>query len=126
MAKERQYDPLKERAKFVADALWERAQKVADVLAPEVPYDQEEWPPFYQWMLLERVAMQLSPEAWDDPNAIRDLMALRKQFAPALPVDPLAVAAEYRERERRGLPDPSISPQSPEWDAQLRRLTRGA
>lgn len=120
------YDPLRERAKVLADALFERAKAIADVLAPDVPYDQEEAPTELQWLLLERVAMNLSPEAWDNFDAIMDLYHLRKKFAPVLADPSLPVLARYRRQLNNHLPDPSITPQSPEWERQQRRLMRGS
>lgn len=118
------YDPLKERAKLVADQLWERAVAVAKVLAPDVPADQEPLPEWDQWMVLERVAMQLSPAAWNDANAIEDLFKLRKLFAPQMAEEWMPIAAKYRRKEQAGLPDPAVSPASPEFEKNMRRLSR--
>lgn len=119
------YDPLKERAKLISDVLWERAKNIAKVLAPDVPADQQELDPKDQWMLLERVAINLSPEAWDDPNAIRDLYQLRKQFAPQLAFPWLLDAASYRQKEKSLVPRADISPASPEFEKLKRRLSHG-
>lgn len=118
------YDPLKDRAKEVADILWERAMAIAKVLAPDVPNDVEEIDPFDQWLLLETVASKLSPAYWDSPAAITDLYKLRQQFAPHLAQDWLPAAAKFRKQEQAGLPDPAITPENPEFAKNQRRLAR--
>lgn len=118
------YDPLKERAKSLSDTLWERARNIAKVLAPDVPADAEQLDPKMQWMVLESIAVNLSPEAWDDPEAINDLYKLRKQFAPQLAFDWLPAAAAYRKKVRSTLPRPEITPANPEYAAMMRRLKR--
>lgn len=89
------YDPLKVRAKALSDQLWERAMEIARVLAPDVPVDHVELDERQQWILLERVALNLSPFVWDDPDAIRDLYMLRKKFIPKA-ADPSLL--EYAQR----------------------------
>ena len=116
------YDPLRERAKLLADLLWERAKKLADLLAPEHPVDQEPIDEMDQWLLLEQVALTLSPLHWDRPDAIMDLYQLRRKFMPERNHDALKVAAQYQEKQRKMLPDPSVTPQSPEWEQKQRRL----
>lgn len=118
------YDPLKERSKYLADVLWERARDIAKILAPDVPADSQELSPFVQWMLLEKVAINFSPAAWDNPEAINDLYKLRKQFAPDLAHEWLPAAARYQQKLKGALPNPEVTPQSPEWKKQQRRLAR--
>ncbi len=116
------YDPLRERAKLLSDLLWERAKRIADLLAPEHPVDQEPIDEMDQWLLLEQVALSLSPLHWDRPDAIMDLYNLRKKFMPERDHDALKAAATYQEKQRKMLPDPSVTPQSPEWERKQARL----
>jgi hypothetical protein len=118
------FDPLKERAQWMANTVWERAKAIAQVLAPQNPVDQEEMPPYMQWLLLEKVAINLSPAAWDDPEAIKDLYDLRKQFAPALAHDWMPVMARYRKTEQAHIPDPTVTPASPDFEKMKQRLKR--
>lgn len=122
-AKRPSYDPIETRAKWLADALWESAMKIANVLAPQNPVGQQELPPFDQWVLLETVAMNLSPGYWDEPSAIEDLYKLRTQFLPPKEKwEWLQVLARERVKESKGLPDPSITPQNPEFRKRLGKV----
>lgn len=116
------YDPINERADILADLLWERARRIADVLAPEVPYDQEPMDDEDVWLLLETVALNLSPAVWDNPNAIEDLIRLRKKFAPQLIRPELTEIAKYRRKTERLIPDPKVTPQSEEFAKMMRRI----
>lgn len=118
------YDPLRDRAKLLSDLLWERSKKLADVLAPDEPSDQEPLSDHEAWMILEHAAISVSPMTWDDPDALTDLLRLRKMFAPELASDRLKLRASQVRKERDMLPDPSITPQSPEWEKRIRRLNR--
>lgn len=118
------YDPLKERARWLANTLYERAKKIAEVMAPDVPSDMEEIPEDMQWRVLELVSTQLSPEFWDDPDAILDLYKLRKRFAPTLADERLPLIADFKRKERAMLPDPDITPESPEFEKQMARMKR--
>lgn len=118
-------NPLDRRAKLIADKLYERAKKLADALAPERPTDTEELPEDVTWRILEDAATALSPAFWGEPDALHDLYRLRKQFTGV--EDPLLQIYERRARAAlRGVPDPSITPESPEWEKQRRRMKRGA
>lgn len=116
------YDPIMERARMVANELWERAVNISEVLAPDEPTDQEELPSREQWMLLETVAVNLSPNAWDDPDAVMDLYQLRRAFDPARDHEPLKQMSMAQRRLRKMLPDPKVSPANPEFATHQRRL----
>lgn len=118
------YDPIKERAKIVADRLWEKAVELANILAPDVPADHEQLPDEYQWMILERVAQSLSPQSWDDPDAILDLYRLRRKFAPMVAYEWLKDIAAEKRKLKRAMPRADITPENPEYDAIMRRLSR--
>ena len=115
--------PLYERAKLVADNLWERANAMADILAPDVPADAEELTEHEQYLILERASIAFSPAWWEDPDALDALYAYRKKFAGRESPELKAYATLQRERQRH-MPDASITPQSPEWEAQRRRMRR--
>lgn len=112
------YDPLQQGAKMLADHLFEGASKLADILAPDRPADTEELPPQMQWAILERAALIVGPHMWEDPDAIEDLLRLRKEFIPALAERTayLKSIARLRRVEKQGLPDLNITPASPEWE----------
>lgn len=122
-AKRTQYDPINDRAKLVADTMYERAKLIANAIAPDVPADSEPLDDFQTWMILESVAMNLSPVAWDEPDAIADLIRLRKQFGGGmLDTERLKAFKRLQETDARMIPDPDITPQSPEWKEQQKRL----
>jgi hypothetical protein len=121
-AKPPSYDPMKTQAKLLADRMWEDAKKIANVLAPDSPTDQQELDPKDQWMVLELVASSVSPLYWDKPEAIRDLYRLRKMFVPNANSDYLKIVAQKVAKQTKSLPDPNITPESPEFDKARRRL----
>lgn len=114
--------PLEERAKMLADHLWERAKIVGQALYPERPGATEALSAVEQWEILEEVAMQLSPMYWDRPDAIRELYRLRKEFSPGTAFESLLAYARARETVERVTPDPSLTPESPEFKKMARRL----
>lgn len=119
------YNPIRERAKVVADELFERAMKVAQWSSPDAPDDQEALPDDQLWGFLELVAVELSPAYWDDPDALDELYRLRGEFAPDAPRDdlpPLAKAARVAQRNR---PDVSITPANPDYERMVQRVTTG-
>ena len=107
-----QYDPIKQRAKMVADLLWERAMEIANILAPDVPADHEVLPDDIQWEILEKAASSLSPAAWDDPDAILDLYRLRKKFYPELAYPWLVDHARRMRSVQRATPKSEETPQN--------------
>ncbi|MBA2708301.1 MAG: hypothetical protein H0U59_10920 [Gemmatimonadaceae bacterium] len=115
------YDPLYEDAKALADQLWEEAQDLAEVLAPNAPADAEELDPVDQWQILESAAAAFSPGYWDDPDAIEDLFELRKRFQGRESSELKTLAKVAREKQR-AMPDPSISPASPEFEKMRKRV----
>jgi hypothetical protein len=121
-----QYDPIQKMAKQLSDIMWTRAKDLAQVLAPEHPHDQEPLSDFESWMLLERVAMAVSPNVWDDPNALSDLYKLRGQFLPSAPRDHLKLLAKQAKQEEDALPDAMITPADPEFDKRQKRIARMA
>lgn len=114
-------DPLYDRSKFVADVLWERAVELARVMAPEVPADSEALPEYDQWQILEAAAAAFSPGYWDDPEALEDLYRYRKQYLGTEDEQLKALAGVAKERAK-ALPDPSITPQNPEFERIAKRL----
>lgn len=118
------HDPMQHRAKLLSDLLWERAKDLAGVLAPDEPADQEQLSDREAWMILEHAAISMSPMTWDDPDALTDLLRLRRMFAPELASERLNARASQVRKERAMLPDPSITPQSPEWEKRIRRMKR--
>lgn len=114
-------DPLYDRAKHVADILFERAMNLAKVFAPEVPADTEQLDEYDQWNILEATAAAFSPGYWDDPDALDDLYRLRKQFMGV--EDPqLKALSKVAKVKRRYMPDPSITPENPEFERMKRRM----
>lgn len=118
------FDPLREQAKLVADELWERAKKIAKVLAPEVPTDMEPMEDSDMWLFLETFALRMAPEFWEDPEMINDLYRLRGQFAPRVPREHLKEIERAVRVSQRALPDVEISPASPEYDDMMNRMKR--
>lgn len=118
------WNPMEELSTALEYRVWEASKIIADQLAPDEPADMEPLEDHDQWMLLEHVALNLSPQAWDDPNAINALYDLRKRFAPALATPDLKVLAHLKKTEKGLLPDPSVTPESPEWTKQKNRLAR--
>lgn len=114
-------EPLRDRAKFLADVLYERAKNLAETLAPEVPADAEPLDPYDQWNILEAAAAAFSPAYWDEPEALDDLYKLRKQFMGVDDEQLKALAKEAKQR-KRFTPDLSITPASPEFAKQARRM----
>lgn len=108
-------NPIYNRAKILADIIYERAKNLAEALAPEHPADTEEIPEIDQFLILQRAAVYLTPEWWDNPDALEDLYKLRKKF---LDLDDkwLHEKAKELRKEREALPSPRITPQSAEWD----------
>lgn len=120
------YDPLSRRAKLLSDLLWERAKKLAAVIAPDEPTDQEPLTDHETWVVLETVATTLSPMLWDDPEALDDLYRLRRMFIPQLANESLKIRARLVRKEKSMLPDPSITPENPEFEKRMARLKRSA
>lgn len=124
--KQPDYDPLARRAKFLSDLLWERAKKLAAVLAPDEPADQEALSDHESWMVLETVATTLNPMLWDDPDALDDLYRLRRMFMPDIASDRLKIRSRVLRKEQSMLPDPSITPESPAFQKRIDRLKRAS
>lgn len=128
--KKAEYDPLRHGAKTLADQIWEAAKALADTLAPEQPTDTEPLDDMTQWLILETLAIGtpgtpgMSPEFWDDPDAIDDYHRLLGLFAPDVPRDYLKPIAKAKRASQRALPDVSITPESPEYEAMMRRMKR--
>ncbi|GIW17448.1 MAG: hypothetical protein KatS3mg064_0605 [Tepidiforma sp.] len=116
------YDPLRQRAKLASDLLWERARRLADIIAPAEPMDEEPLTDRESWMILEAAALTFSPWTWEDPEALEDLYRLRKQFAPGAAKESLRERAKLLRRDQAMLPDPAITPQNPEFERRMRRL----
>lgn len=115
-----QPNPISDLAKVVADELWERAVAIADTITGEVPVDQTELDDETTWLILEHVALELSPSFWtDQPSAIHDLYNLRKKFAPALADENLKVLAQAYDTRKKALPDPMVSPANPTFQKQM-------
>jgi len=116
-----QSDPMYDRAKMIADQLFEKAKAIASVLAPEVPADTEELDDYDAWNILEATATEFSPGFWDDPDALDDLYRLRKQF---MGVDDMQIKAlaKVAKVKKRYMPDPSITPANPEFERMQRRI----
>lgn len=120
------YDPLARRAQLLENVVWERARKLADIIAPVEPVDEEPLSEHESWMLLERAAASVSPATWDDPNALSDLYRLRKMFMPDLASESLKIRARQVAKEKSMLPDPAITPENPEFEKRIARLKRSA
>ncbi|MFW6174357.1 MAG: hypothetical protein ACOC5K_01080 [Chloroflexota bacterium] len=108
-------NPIYERAKLLADTLYERAKKLAEAMAPEHPADTEALPEYDQFMILQQAALHLTPEWWDNPDALEDLYRFRQKFLGIEDKGLKEIAKQLR-KEREKLPNPRITPQSPEWD----------
>lgn len=117
------YDPLMTRAKLVADELWERAMRVAEIMAPEEPSDAEPLDDLTTFQILQTLATNMSPEFWDS-GAVEDYHRLLGMFAPEVPREHLPEIARMRRQMERGLPDPSITPQNPEYKKMLGRMSK--
>ena len=116
-----QYSPLHETAKMVADVLYERAKAVVEALAPDQPHDAVPLDPYDEWNILEATAASFSAGYWDDPDALEDLYRLRKQFAGYDDMELRALAKVAKEKQKY-TPDISITPQSPEYESEMRRM----
>lgn len=122
------YDPIASAAKDLANEVWEESMRIADVLAPSNPSDQEPMSELDTWMVLEEVALRTSPfsGSWDVfPQALHDLYALRKKFL-GMDQPRLKDRAKFAETQKRNLPDASISPANPEFAKRMARLRRGS
>ena len=124
--KKPEYDPLERIAKMVADQAWEKANRIVERLAPEQPADTDQLDEQTQWLILQEVAINMSPEFWDDPEAIEDFARLTQKFAPGVPVDHLKPIAQAKRASNRALPDLSITPENPEYERMERRMRRSA
>lgn len=122
--KQPDYDPLSRRAKLLADLLWERGKKLAAVIAPDEPTDQEPLSDHESWMVLETVATTLNPMVWDEPDALEDLYRLRRMFMPDLASEKLKIRSRQLRKEQAMLPDPAITPENPEFQKRLDRIKR--
>ena len=118
------FNPLEDLSTALSYRVWEAAKIIADQLAPDEPADMEPLDDHDQWMLLETVASKLSPQAWDDPNAITALYNFRKKFAPVLAHPRLQTWAQLKKKEQGMLPDPEITPDSEDFEKMKRRLER--
>lgn len=118
------YDPIYDGAKALADQIYADAKALADELAPETPTDSEAIDERTQYAILERVAIRLSPEFWDDPDAIEDLFRLRGKFAPQAQRDYLKTIASAVRKSRNALPDVGITPADPRYEPMLERMKR--
>lgn len=109
-----------DRAKLLADTLFERAKELADAMAPEHPADAEKLDEWDQYLILERASYYFSPVWWDEPNALEDLYRLRQKF---LGTDDQWIKDRAKEVRKftEKLPDPAITPQSEEWDERARQ-----
>lgn len=119
-----EYDPLERIAKMVADQAWEKAQRIVERLAPENPADTDQLDEQTQWLILQEVAINMSPEFWDDPDAIEDFARLTTKFAPGVPTDHLKPIAQAKRASNRALPDLTITPENPEYERMERRMRR--
>lgn len=115
------YQPMYEMAKGVADGLWERAQKLAEILAPEHPVDTEPLPEEDQFDILMGAAAVFSPGFWDDPEALEDLHRLKLKFM-GRDDQQLLEFAKVARAQREALPDPDITPANPKWEEEMERL----
>ena len=114
---------LYDLSKMVADRMFEDAQKLAEALAPERPADAEELDEFDQFQILMTAATFFSPGYWDEPDALEDLYRLKKQFLGREDPELLAFARVAR-AQKNSLPDPTITPENPDWEDQLKRMKR--
>ncbi|MEY4761915.1 MAG: hypothetical protein RLZZ200_1771 [Pseudomonadota bacterium] len=116
-----QPNPMYDRAKMIADEIWERANRLAEVLAPERPTDTEPLDDFDQFQILQTAAVSFSPGYWDDPNALEDLYRLKKQFTGRDDKQLLEFAKEAKAR-KDALPPPEMSPQNPKWQEAIAKM----
>ena len=110
---------LYDDSKTLADMMWEDAVRLAEALAPEVPTDAEELDEFSQFNILMMAAAEFSPGYWDDPDALEDLFRLKKQFMNVEDVE-LRELAKVAKVQRKGIPDPMMTPQHPDWEKVVR------
>jgi hypothetical protein len=110
-----------DRAKMIADEIWERANRLAEVLAPERPTDTEPLGDFDQFNILQAAAVSFSPGYWDDPAALEDLYRLKKQFTGRDDRQLLDFARAAKERKAM-LPPPEMSPQNPKWQETVAKM----
>lgn len=116
-----QFDPLYDRAKAVADEIWERANRLADILAPERPTDTEALGEYDQYQILLAASVSFSPGYWDDPNALEDLYRLKKQFA-GIDDQELKTFAKLAKEKKAMLPPPEMTPRNPKWKETVEAL----
>lgn len=116
-----QFDPLYDRAKMIADELWERANRLADIMAPEQPVDTEPLGDFDQFQILQLAAVSFSPGFWDDSDALEDLHRLKKQFTGRDDPHLLEYAKQAKERKAL-LPPPEMTPRNPKWEEHMEKL----
>jgi len=115
------YNPLHSMAKTVADEAYERAMKVAELLAPEQPTDTEPLDDFDQWNILQMAAVSFSPGYWDDPEALTALYDLKKKFTGR--EDPqLLEFAKTAKARKDALPPPDMTPRNPKWDEEMQKM----
>ncbi len=104
--------------------MWSDSEALVDVIAPDQPVDADPLTDSEMLVLLEQVAAKLPVTFWDDPDALDDLARLRMAaFGEEQPQ--LKSLAKRQRALSKAIPDPSIAPGSPEWDAQEKRLKRG-
>lgn len=115
------YNPLYERAKMLADELWERAQRMAEALAPEIPADTEPLDEWDQWQILQATALSFSPGYWDDPDALEDLYRLKLQFTGRDDRE-LQALAKLAKAKREALPPPEMTPRNPKWAETIEKV----
>lgn len=106
---------------MLADIMWERAVKLAETIAPEVPTDAEPLDEYEQYLILERTSLLLSPGYWEDPDALDDLYRLRKKYQE-FDDENLKQRARQARSMKESLPDPAISPANPEFEKRMRKL----
>lgn len=115
---------MESTAKKVADILWSKAMKIVDQLAPEHPADSAQMEEFDQFAVFEIVLPQMSPEFWNDPDAVMAYHRLLGKYAPTRPRDWLLPIAKAQRVNQRSLPDPTLTPEDPEYEKMVRRITR--
>lgn len=117
------YNPIGDMAKTISDELWERAMSVADIYTQGSMIDKKPLDEHTMWLILEKVALNLSPEYWNDhPEAIADLYKLRTKFMPDGNHAPLKILAETYRNVNKNLPNPAITPANPMWPKIVERL----
>ena len=116
-----QTDPLYVRSKTVADQLFERIERLVDMLAPERPTDTEPLNEFDQFNILQLAAVIHSPGYWDDPEALTDLYRLKKQFT-GRDDQQLVEFAKAAKARKEALPPPEMTPQNPKWREMMDKM----